>query len=146
MKRPIIYVMGVIIVAGFWVPAGTATELIWVPKNPSFGGSPYNASWLMSSAQAQNRYVKKSAAYTAPKSDPVADFETRLRSQLLYQLAGKIVNEAFGEEGLLPTDQSEATYSIGTFNVHVVSDLTKITVSLTDTTTGNTTTVEVPYF
>jgi curli production assembly/transport component CsgF len=100
----------------------------------------------MASAQVQNRYVKKPEPYTPPKADPVADFETRLRSQLLYQLANKIVNEAFGEEGLLPPDDSEVRYSIGTFDVHVVTDLAKITVTLTDTTTGNSTTVEVPYF
>ncbi len=40
MKRPIIYAMGSVNYAGLWVPAGTATELIWVPKNRRSAARP----------------------------------------------------------------------------------------------------------
>ena len=148
MRRLAVYIIGVAVCAGLGVPAGvaTASELVWVPINPSFGGPYYNATWLMNSAQTQNPFAKKADAYTQPATDPIKDFQTRLSSQLLYQLATKIVNEAFGENGLLPKDQPEAHYSVGTFKVDVATDLSKISVKLTDTTTGTTTTVEVPYY
>jgi len=148
MRKSARYILGAVVFAGLVVPGGlaTASELVWVPINPSFGGYAGNASWLMASAQIQNQHVKKAEPYKAPVSDPVKDFETRLNSQLLYQLASKLVNEAFGENSLLPTDQSEAHYSVGTFKVDVATDLSKISVTLTDTTTGNTTTVEIPYY
>jgi curli production assembly/transport component CsgF len=141
-------IMGIVMGVGLLVPVGaaTATELVWVPINPSFGGYAGNASWLMASAQAQNKFVKKADPYKPPASDPVKDFETRLNSQLLYQLASKIVSEAFGEDSLLPADQPEAHYSVGNFKVDISTDLTKIMITLTDTATGAATTVEVPYY
>jgi len=132
----------------FFISSGvaTATELIWVPINPSFGGPSYNASWLMASAQAQNKLVEKPKPYTPPTQDPIADFERRLNSQILYRLSSKIVDEAFGEEGLLPEGITEAQYVVGDFRVDVTTDLSQITVKLTDTATGNTTTLQVPYY
>ena len=34
--------------------AANATELVYTPINPSFGGSPLNGAWLLGNAQAQN--------------------------------------------------------------------------------------------
>ena len=31
-----------------------ATELVYTPVNPSFGGNPLNGTWLLNNAQAQN--------------------------------------------------------------------------------------------
>ena len=33
-----------------------ATELVYTPVNPSFGGNPLNGTWLLNNAQAQNDY------------------------------------------------------------------------------------------
>ena len=33
-----------------------ATELVYKPINPSFGGNPLNANMLLSKAQAQNKH------------------------------------------------------------------------------------------
>ena len=33
-----------------------ATEIIYTPINPSFGGNPLNANMLLSKAQAQNKH------------------------------------------------------------------------------------------
>ena len=33
-----------------------ATELVYTPINPSFGGNPLNGTWLLNNAQAQNDY------------------------------------------------------------------------------------------
>ena len=34
----------------------SATEIIYTPINPSFGGNPLNANMLLSKAQAQNKH------------------------------------------------------------------------------------------
>jgi curli production assembly/transport component CsgF len=128
------------------VDVATATELLWIPINPSFGGPSYNATWLMASAQAQNKLVEKTKPYTAPQTDSIEDFEKRLNSQILYRLSAKIVDEAFGEDGLLQEGQTQAQYNIGDFSVDISTDMAKITVKLTDSSTGNSTTLEVPYY
>ena len=34
----------------------SATEMVYTPINPSFGGNPLNANMLLSKAQAQNKH------------------------------------------------------------------------------------------
>ena len=124
-----------------------ATELVWTPINPSFGGSPYNASWLMASAQAQNTLGDSSSGSGASlwNRDPIEEFEESLKRQLLSRLSRKIVDEAFGEDSLLPDGETEAKYTIGDYEIYVTTD-GGISLTITDVLTGNTTTVEVPYY
>jgi hypothetical protein len=124
------------------VSVTTATELVWTFINPSFvGGSYFNASWLMASAQAQNRHVEKSPGYQRP--DPMADFEYNLNRQLLSRLTTKILNEAFGEDPENPLEPGE--YIIGDYIINVTTN-GGITVEITDIITGDTTTVQIPYY
>jgi curli production assembly/transport component CsgF len=114
MKSLLMFVLGGIVCGLFLMPAevAVATEIVWVPINPSFGGYPGNSSWLMASAQAQNKLVEKSAPYT--RTDPFEDFEYNLKRQYLSMLSRKIIEEAFGEEeGLLPEGETEAQYTVG---------------------------------
>ena len=124
------------------VSVTTATELVWTFINPSFvGGSSFNAAWLMASAQAQNRHVEPALGYQRP--DPMEDFEDNLNRQLLSRLSSKILSEAFGEDMENPLEPGE--YVIGDYIIDIGTN-GGITVEITDTITGNTTTVHVPYF
>ena len=126
-------------------PAPTS-ELVWTPINPSFVGGHYlNASWLMATAEAQNRHVEKFSSARPTRQDPFADFEYSLKRQYIYELSRKIIDEAFGEEGLLPPGEAETQYVIGDFVIDITSD-GQLSVVITDTSTGNTTVVELPYF
>ncbi len=149
MKTTVIYVVSFIVCACLLVSAdiATATELVWVPINPSFGGPSYNATWLMASAQAQNKLVEKTKPYTYERPDPFEDFEYTLKRQYLYALSRKILNQAFGEEEdlLLPEGETEAHYTVGDYKIDVTTN-GQITVVLTDITTLDLTTVEIPYF
>ncbi|MEO0557646.1 MAG: curli assembly protein CsgF, partial [Bacteroidota bacterium] len=50
--------------------SASAQQFIYTPKNPAFGGSPLNYSWMLSSAQAQNDLGEDgSSAFTR---DPLA--------------------------------------------------------------------------
>lgn len=143
MNRLLMYVVCGIACALFLLPTGvaTATELVWTPINPSFGGPSFNAQWLMASAQAQNKFVEKPKPYT--RLDPFEDFEYTLKRQYLSHLSRKIIDEAFGEETTTPLEPGE--YIIGDYAIDITTN-GQITVVITDTTSGNSTTVQIPYY
>lgn len=107
-----------------------ATELVYTPKNPSFGGNPLNGSILLNNAQAQNK-----------KTDSELEIETRsaldrftdsLRSRLLSQLLSDIGN---GQTGTLETDD---------FSILIVDNGDgEISVKITDKNTEQTTEIVV---
>ena len=141
MKRLLMYVVCGIVCGLFLLPAGvaTATELIWTPINPSFGGYAGNASWLMASATAQNDHVEKPAPYTRPS--PFEDFQYTLQRSYLSRLSSQIIDEAFGEETTLEPGE----YVLGDYTITITTN-GQITVVIYDTLTGNSTTVEIPYY
>jgi len=111
-----------------------AGELIYRPINPAFGGNPYNSSWLMESANAQNEFKDK---------DPLEDFEDTLKKRILTTLAGRIVDAAFGKYG----DALEAgEYQFGDYNISISTEGGGINVDILDQGNGATTTVSVPYY
>lgn len=114
---------------------GQATELVWTPINPSFGGSALNGSWLLSQANAQNKFLDR----VAPGStSTVADsFEDRVTSLLLSRTATTIVDEALGED---PTpDRNEVTVPGGpTIAWDINSTADQLIVLITDAGGGTT--------
>jgi len=127
----------------FCLQAG-AQDLIYTPKNPAFGGNPYNYSWMLSSAQAQDTYKApsdESSAYSRYGTDPASDFAESLNRQILSRLSREIVTRQFGEEAL-----EEGSYVLGDYQIDIGDAGGGINITITDNTTGATTTVEVPYF
>jgi len=105
--------------------SGSATELIYTPVNPSFGGNPLNGNYLLNNASAQNS--KKD-----PKSDksPYSDsssldrFTDTLESRLLSQL---LTDVGDGNDGTLVTDD---------FIVNILDVDGTLTITITDAVTG----------
>jgi len=116
-----------------------ATELVWQPINPSFGGSPWNGSWLLQSAQVQNRFKEKSKTWREKTS--VERFQESLERSLLYRLSRKIADKAFGEE-----DLESGHYDIGGVSIDIDVGGENINVTIFDPVTGDTTTIQVPYY
>lgn len=118
-------------------------DFVYTPKNPAFGGNPYNASWLMSSAQAQNDIKEpSSSSYSPYNSDPLKNFTESLNQQILSQLSRQIVSKQFGESAL-----SAGTYVLGQYQIEIGNNTsTGININITDNKTGSTTTVSVPNF
>ena len=114
-----------------------ASELVYTPINPSFGGNPFNAQWLLDQAQVQNRFEEEY------ERDLVEDFEERLIRQIFYRMSRMIIDEAFGEYG---EAIEPGYYEIGNYHIDISTDEVMITVVIVDITTGDTTTVEVPYY
>ena len=100
----------------FFVAGKTyAQDFSYQPKNPAFGGNPYNYSWLMSSAQAQNDIEEtKADPYSRYATDPLKDFSESLNRQILSQLSRQIVSKQFGEDAL-----SAGTYVLGYYQIEV---------------------------
>ena len=119
-----------------------ADELVWTPINPSFGGSPFNAAWLMQQAEAQNKLVEERVGEDwRYDKDPLQDFTESLNRQILSRLSSRLIQTAFGETELEP-----GHYEIGDYIIDITSTDTGIRVVITDPTTGAETTVEIPYY
>ena len=108
-----------------------STELVYQPVNPSFGGSPLNAGALLNSAQAQNKHQDPSRRSSERPSE-LDRLTASLQSRLLSQLLADVGN---GNTGSFSTDQ---------FNLSIVDDgLGGLSISITDTVTGETTNISV---
>ena len=116
-----------------------ATELIYTPVNPSFGGSPFNGAWLLQSATLQNKFEER-RPLREPKSS-LERFTEQLEYRVFHQIADRIVKTAFGEDTLQPGE-----YIFGNYNMSVTTDASGITTVITEISTGNTTTVQIPYY
>jgi len=67
----------------------SATELVYTPINPSFGGSPLNGAWLLGNAQAQNSKKDPDALDRSSllgKQSTLDRFTSQLESRLLNDL------------------------------------------------------------
>ena len=123
-------------------PAG-ATELVYYPFNPSFGGNPLNGTVLLNSALATNRHTDPdldNANRGIEEKSPLQQFNETLERSIISRLAtaasSKIVN-ADGQfiPGNLETDS---------FMINIV-DLGNgfLSITTTDKLTGGVTTFQV---
>ncbi|MBC7727956.1 MAG: curli assembly protein CsgF [Microbacteriaceae bacterium] len=86
-------------------PAG-ATDLVYTPVNPSFGGNPNNAPGLLATAQAQN-------PYKAPTNTPLQNFNSSLQQAILSRLTSQSLSYIFGANSkLVPGTYDTLAYTI----------------------------------
>ena len=50
-----------------------ASELVYTPVNPNFGGNPFNAAPLQSSAEAQKQFVNDGGGFALPDFSGLED-------------------------------------------------------------------------
>ncbi|MBB3170062.1 curli assembly protein CsgF [Simiduia aestuariiviva] len=110
---------------------GIASELIYTPVNPNFGGNALNGSYLLGNASAQdtNKNPDLGDGYQAPSD--IERFTSSLQSRLLNQLLTDVGN---GNSGSLQTDA---------FIVDLVDDGGVLTVIITDKNTNDVTEIVV---
>lgn len=129
MNRPQQKITGVFL-AGLLLSSGlSATELVYTPVNPSFGGSPLNGAWLLGNAQAQNDTKDPDAIeYDRSAYERPSDLE-RLTSQLESSLLNDLLTDArAGETGSLTTTD----FFVRAYN----GDAGLLIVEITDRVTG----------
>ncbi|MEM9103799.1 MAG: curli assembly protein CsgF [Pseudomonadota bacterium] len=121
----------------------SASEIIYEPLNPTFGGNPLNGSFLLGKAQSQNDHQEDSITTSA-----LERFNETLERNILNGLAREFTNLAFGEEGFAGQDLIEgAQYRYGAFVLQVLSlSSDTMQIKITNTDTGDETTIEIPLF
>lgn len=123
--------------------SGEAQNLVYHPINPAFGGSYYNYSWLLSSAEAQKAQTEDETSSLfggfGREEDPLADFSDRLQSQILNELTERILKEKFGDFSL---EQGE--YNVGNYQINITDSDQGLQIHILDTKTGGESRITVP--
>ncbi len=136
--RPSNFIVGVLIPFGWailWCGYASAGDLVYQPRNPAFGGSPFTGDFLLSSAQTQNQFQGNGKRF---ESDPIADFSETLQRRLLSELSRDITDAIFGEEA---QDSGTFTVESTTIAFERIGDQVEIVV---DDGAGSSTTITLP--
>lgn len=129
------------------IPA-CASDVVYRPVDPSFGGNPLNSSHLLSIANAQNDYrapvtssPSGSGSTQTPAQAQAAQFLAQLQGRLVASLATQVTEAIFGNN-----PQSSGQVVFGTQTVSFQRGLTDISITLTDTANNVSTNISVPIF
>ena len=117
-----------------------ASQLVYTPINPNFGGSPFNGPFLLNQATLQNQYSALPKP-SSPQKNPSAaqSFAQRIENALLSQAASQLAGQILGPNALPSGSFSSngTTISWQTINGEV-------TITIVDGSTGGTTTITIP--
>lgn len=120
-----------------------ATEMVYYPLNPSFGGSPLNGPVLLNSALATNKHTDPAAdddLLGTGRQSPLEIFQETLERAILGRLASSATSRIVGEDGkLIPGSLETQNFTINI--VDVGGGLLSITTI--DKITGGETTFQV---
>jgi curli production assembly/transport component CsgF len=137
MKKLWIAVFGLM---AFFQTAILAQDFVYQPVNPAFGGNPYNYSWMLAQAQAQNDYTEEST-YGLEEKDPLLTLQADINRQVLSSLTQQIYQNQFGEEGL-----TEGYYKLGSYEIDISPVSDGMQIKIIDVLTGTETTIIIPYY
>lgn len=115
-----------------------ASEMVYTPINPSFGGNPLNGTILLNEAQAQNHYQDPSPVIS--QQDALKQFNSSLQSSILSRISSALSSNVVSSTGQLIPGTVETT----DFRITITSlgnGLLQITT--TDKATGQSTQFQV---
>ncbi|WP_197984103.1 MULTISPECIES: curli assembly protein CsgF [unclassified Pseudomonas] len=139
INRSLVVVASLALMAGL-CSGVQASELAYVPNNPSFGGNPLNGPVLLNQAQAQNHYVEKSSSSGASGQTALTQFNSMLQSAILSRVSSAVTSSIVGANGQLVPGTVETTdFRIAITNLQ--GGLLQIVT--TDKNTGQTTQFQV---
>ena len=127
-----------------------ASELVYTPINPSFGGNPLNGSFLLGKAQSQNKHKAPVSRKTYAEK-----FQESLERAYINKIVREITDLSFNEScdpGVDPDCEpsvfaDNATFVSGDYEIQILTSGTdSITVQITHVETGEITIIEVPRF
>ena len=143
--KKMIAAVAVLSYAGFFNSHAAATEMVYTPINPSFGGNPNNGIVLLNSASATNKHKDSTSSLATGsllQKTPLQTFNDNLERAILGQLASSASQKLIGggaNGGLMP-----GTVETGNFTIRI-SDLGggALQVTTTDKVTGVSTSFQV---
>ena len=134
MKNPANTVLIALITSLMLNLSAQASELIYTPKNPSFGGNPLNGTYLLNLAQVQNSI--KDPATQNDELTAIDEFNDRLQRSLLNRLTNTLSNNFVDESGNLVPGTTETS----DFIIEITDNGSgTLTVTTTDKITGDAT-------
>lgn len=78
----------------------SATELVYRPVNPNFGGNPLNGTFLLNQANEQNKFKEPTANKAAPtQKSELERFKDNLQRSILNQVSRNATADLFDENG-----------------------------------------------
>lgn len=120
----------------FAITPAYASDIVYTPINPSFGGSPFNSAHLLGIASAQNKYKDPASD---SKNNPADQFVRTLQSRLLSSLSTQITNLIFGENA-----KDSGLIKFGDQEISFVRGLDSVTLTITNLSDGSVTEIVVP--
>lgn len=102
--------------------------------NPSFGGNPLYGSYLLSNADRQNGHEEPTTDRSNGQS-----FSSTITSSLLNRIAFNIADQIYGENA-----QTSGRFVIDDTLLEFNRVNNQVVVEITNSTTGETTTIELP--
>lgn len=122
--------------------AASATELIYTPVNPAFGGSPLNSATLLNAANAQNKHKDPEEALNRARTQatPLQQFNETLQRSILSRVASAATGQVLDAGGkLVPGVVDSANFRIAVTDQGNGS----LDITTTDKTTGVSTSFQV---
>ncbi|WP_372625040.1 curli assembly protein CsgF [Arsukibacterium sp.] len=108
----------------------SATELVYTPINPSFGGNPLNGNFLLQKAQSQNSFSEE-----RPTLSFVDKFQEALERNIINSLTRRIADG----------DLVDGIYNTGEFLVEITTGTDgSVIVNITNLDTGEVTIITIP--
>ena len=89
--------------------AAPASELVYHPTHPAFGGNPMNGAVLLNEANAQNTYKDPDAPKPPRQKTPLEKFNEQLQSAVMNRLANAMTQGVIGPGGELMPGTVETT-------------------------------------
>jgi curli production assembly/transport component CsgF len=127
------------ILAGVAFAGGArASELVYTPINPTFGGNALNASQLQYTATAQ-KPNPPTATTASTQQSTAQQFLQMLQSQLYASLANAVSNAITGSNA-----QAAGTIKLDTMQVSWNTINGQKQITMTDYSTGQVTTITLP--
>mgnify|MGYP006284968739 CR=1 FL=1 len=124
--------------------AAGATEIVYGPVNPTFGGNPLNGPGLLATAQATNRHKESLSSPLGSggfsRQNALQQFNDILQRSILSRIATATTSSIVGTDGKLIPGDVETT----DFKIHI-ADLGGglLQITTTDKATGNSTSFQV---
>jgi curli production assembly/transport component CsgF len=133
--------MKIVVLIAFFIGISTvsnAQDLVYKPRNPAFGGDTFNYQWLLSSAEAQNKFEEVSTTGYEQKTE-LERFKENLNNQLLNQISSSLFKKQIGDSGI-----SQGSYVFGSLSVDIYQSNLGLVVDILDTDTGEQTQIIIP--
>jgi len=118
---------------------GIAQQFTYRPLNPAFGGDGFNYSWLLNSANVQNKLT--APANQREQLSELDQFGQTLNRQILSQISRALLQQQIQGIGNFDTP---GTFTFGSLAVEVFESAEGLVINILDTATGEETQVVVP--